>query len=204
MAGPTLAALPDGLYGAELDRRISEATAAIRERLAEHPSLASPRIAMVLGSGLGDVVELLDAEPRLPVGYGEIPNVPGSAVVGHAGKLVAGTISGTPAIILSGRAHPYEGYSHREATLLLRAVLALGPRTLVLTNAAGGLNPEFDPGDEPASQAAPPPAAPEPAPGRSPAEDLGATLERLAGLRDKGLITPEEYEAKKAQILERM
>ena len=147
MAGPTLATLADGVYGAELDRRISEATEAIRERLTEHPSLASPRIAIVLGSGLGDVVELLDDEPRLTVGYGEIPNVPGAAVAGHAGELVAGTIQGVPSIILSGRAHPYEGYSHREATLLLRAVLALGPRTLVLTNAAGGLNPEFDPGD---------------------------------------------------------
>jgi purine-nucleoside phosphorylase len=147
LAGPTLAALPDGLYGAELDRRISEATGAIRERLAGQPSLASPRIAIVLGSGLGDVVELLDGEPRMAVGYGEIPNVPGSAVAGHAGELVAGTINGTPSIILSGRTHPYEGYSHREATLLLRAILALGLKTLVLTNAAGGLNPEFDPGD---------------------------------------------------------
>ena len=147
MADPTLAALPDGLYGAELDRRISEATEAIRARLAEHPSLASPRIAIVLGSGLGDIVELLDEEPRLTVGYGEIPHVPDAAVAGHAGELVVGTIRGTPSIILSGRAHPYEGYSHREATLLLRAVLALGPKTLVLTNAAGGLNPEFDPGD---------------------------------------------------------
>ena len=147
MGDPTLAALPDGLYGAELDRRISEATETIRERLAEHSSLASPRIAIVLGSGLGDVVELLDDDPRLAIGYGEIPNVPGAAVAGHAGKLVVGTVSGMPSVILSGRAHPYEGYSHREATLLLRAVLALGPKTLVLTNAAGGLNPEFDPGD---------------------------------------------------------
>jgi purine-nucleoside phosphorylase len=147
LADPTLAALPDALYGAELDRRISEATEAIRGRLAENPSLASPRIAIVLGSGLGDVVELLDEEPRLAVGYGDIPNVPGAAVAGHAGQLVAGTIRGTPSIILSGRAHPYEGYSHREATLLLRAVLALGPKTLVLTSAAGGLNPEFEPGD---------------------------------------------------------
>ena len=147
MADPTLAALPDGVYGAELDRRISEATETIRKRLAEHPSLASPRIAIVLGSGLGDVVDLLDDEPRLALGYAEIPNVPGAAVEGHAGKLVAGTIRGTPSIVLSGRAHPYEGYSHREATLLLRAVLALGPTMLVLTNAAGGLDPEFEPGD---------------------------------------------------------
>jgi purine-nucleoside phosphorylase len=93
------------------------------------------------------VVELLDAEPRLRLSYRDIPHVPGAAVEGHAGELVAGTVRGTPAIILSGRAHPYEGYSQREATLLLRAVLALGVKTLVLTNAAGGLNPEFEPGD---------------------------------------------------------
>jgi purine-nucleoside phosphorylase len=147
LAGPTLAALPDGLYGAELDRRISGATDSIRQRLADHPSLVSPRIVIVLGSGLGDVVDLLDEGPRPVIDYGEIPNVPGATVAGHAGELVAATIRGTPAIILSGRAHPYEGYSHREATLLLRAVLALGPTTLVLTNAAGGLNQELEPGD---------------------------------------------------------
>ncbi len=131
----------------ELDRRIAETTDAIRERLAAEPTLGQPRIVVVLGSGLGAVVELLDAERRVVIGYGDLPNVPGAAVAGHAGELVAGTIRGTPGIILSGRAHPYEGYSHREATLLLRAVLAFGPELLVLTNAAGGLNPAFDPGD---------------------------------------------------------
>jgi purine-nucleoside phosphorylase len=143
----TLGALADGVYGAELDRRISEATATIGARLAARPELANPRIVAVLGSGLGGVVELLDEEPRITVGYDELPHVPAGSVAGHAGQLVAGSVRGTSAIVLSGRAHPYEGYSHREATLLLRAVLALGPRTLVVTNAAGGLNPEFDPGD---------------------------------------------------------
>ena len=147
MGEGTLGALADGVYGAELDRRISEATGAIAARLSARPELANPRIVAVLGSGLGGVVELLDAEPRITVGYDEIPHVPAGTVVGHAGQLVAGSVRATPAIVLSGRAHPYEGYSHREATLLLRAVLALGPRTLVVTNAAGGLNPEFDPGD---------------------------------------------------------
>ncbi len=147
MARSTLGDLPDGIYGAELDRRIEEATAAIQAALRPEPALAEPRLAAVLGSGLGGVVELLDAEPRLRIGYRDIPNVPGSSVEGHAGELVAGTVGGTPAMILSGRAHPYEGYSHREATLLLRAVLGLGVETLVLTNAAGGLDPEYDPGD---------------------------------------------------------
>lgn len=138
--------LADGIFGPELDRRISGATEAIRSRLAPD-GLDAPRIVVVLGSGLGDVVELLDPEPRVRVPYGEIPHVPASAVAGHAGELVAGRVGGTPALVLSGRAHPYEGWSHRESTLLLRAVLALGPGVLVLTNAAGGLDPAFEPGD---------------------------------------------------------
>lgn len=147
MPDATLADLRDGLYGAELDRRITEASDAIRARVADEPALASPTLAIVLGSGLGGVADILGPAPRITIGYGEIPNVPTSSVPGHAGHLVAGTVRGTPTILLSGRAHPYEGFSHRESTLLLRAVLALGPRTVVLTNAAGGLNPEFDPGD---------------------------------------------------------
>ncbi|HSI99744.1 MAG TPA: purine-nucleoside phosphorylase [Patescibacteria group bacterium] len=147
MADPNLPSLADGVYGAELDRRISEATAAIRARLADEPSLVEPRIIALLGSGLGGVVELLDPEPRVRVSYRDLPHVPGAGVEGHAGELVAGTVGGSPIIILSGRVHPYEGYSQREATLLLRAVIALGPRTLIVTNAAGGLNPEFEPGD---------------------------------------------------------
>ena len=147
MGDPQLRALADGVHGAELDRRISEATSRIGECLAEQPGLAEPKIVMVLGSGLGGVVELLDREPQVRISYRDIPHVPGAAVEGHAGELVAGTVDGTPVVVLSGRAHPYEGYSHREATLLLRSVLALGPRTLVVTNAAGGLNPAFEPGD---------------------------------------------------------
>lgn len=147
MTGPALGALADGIYGAELDRRIGEATEAIRAALSDHLDLASPRIVAVLGSGLGGVVELLDDAPRVTLRYRDIPHVPGAGVEGHAGQLVAGAVRGTPAVVLSGRAHPYEGYSHREATLLLRAVLALGPATVVLTNAAGGLNPDFEPGD---------------------------------------------------------
>jgi purine-nucleoside phosphorylase len=140
-------ALPDGLYGAELERRIDETAAFITERMGSVPGLTEPRLGFVLGSGLGGVVDLLDAEPRLRISYRDIPNVPGSEVEGHAGELVAGRAGGSTVIVLSGRAHPYEGWSHRQATLLLRAVLSLGVETLVLTNAAGGVNPEFEPGD---------------------------------------------------------
>ncbi len=147
MPQATLGALGDGVYGDELDRRIGEAADVLRDRLAAEPSLARPRMAAVLGSGLGGVVELLDDAPRLRIRYADLPHVPGSGVEGHAGELVAGIVQGTPMLILSGRSHPYEGYSHREATLLLRAVLSLGVASVVVTNAAGGLNPAFDPGD---------------------------------------------------------
>lgn len=137
----------DGVYGEELERRIDEAAAVVRDRLAAAPQLASPRVAIVLGSGLGGVMELLDPEPRLTIPYGEIPNVPVTTVAGHAGELVAGLASGIPVLLLSGRAHAYEGWSHRVSTILLRACLSLGIRTLVVTNASGGINPAFDPGD---------------------------------------------------------
>jgi purine-nucleoside phosphorylase len=139
--------LSDGVYGAELQRRIDEAAAVIRERLATVPQLATPRLAIVLGSGLGGVVELLDAEPRVVIPYGEIPHVPVATVAGHAGELVAGIAGGGSVLLLSGRAHAYEGWSHRQTTLLLRACLSLGIQTVVVTNASGGINPDFDPGD---------------------------------------------------------
>ncbi|MEP6680360.1 MAG: purine-nucleoside phosphorylase [Chloroflexota bacterium] len=146
MPEPRLGALSDGIYGPELERRIDDAAQAIGTRLAAE-DLPEPQLAIVLGSGLGGVVELLDREPRLHLPYGEIPHVPGALVAGHAGELVAGSVGGIGALVLSGRAHAYEGYSQREVTILLRACLQLGVRTVVLTNAAGGLNPDFDPGD---------------------------------------------------------
>lgn len=147
MAGTGRGALADGFVGAELDRRIGEATDAISAALQATPDLAAPRFVAVLGSGLGGVVDLLDEEPRLRLGYADIPHVPVVSVAGHAGELVAGRAGGVPGIVLSGRAHPYEGHSQRESTLLMRAVLALGPEVVVLTNAAGGLDPAFDAGD---------------------------------------------------------
>jgi purine-nucleoside phosphorylase len=143
----TLADLRDGAYGAELDRRIAGATDIIRARLADDPRLGGLQLVIVLGSGLGGVADILDPSQRVTIGYLDIPNVPTSLVAGHAGHLIAGLVGGMPTVLLSGRAHPYEGYSHRESTVLLRAVLALGPRTVILTNAAGGLNPAFVPGD---------------------------------------------------------
>jgi purine-nucleoside phosphorylase len=137
----------DGVYGDERQRRIDEGAAVIQARLAGAPQLAAPRLAIILGSGRGGVVELLDAEPRIVIPYGDIPHVPVATVAGHAGELVAGIASGIPVLLLSGRAHAYEGWSHRQATVLLRACLSLGIGTLVVTNASGGINPDFDPGD---------------------------------------------------------
>ena len=141
-----LGALPDGIYGVELERRIEAAAQAVAARL-ESETLPQAQLAIVLGSGLGGVVDLLDREPRVHIPYREIPHVPSATVAGHVGELVAGSVGGIGALVLSGRAHPYEGYSQREVTILLRACLQLGVRTVVLTNAAGGLNPEFDPGE---------------------------------------------------------
>ena len=137
----------DGLYGAELERQIDEAATAIRSRLAATPELAAPRLAIILGSGLGGVVDLLDPTPREVIPYGEVPHIPVATVPGHAGELVAGMASGIPMLLLSGRAHGYEGWSQRRTTILLRACLSLGVETVVVTNACGGLNPAFDPGD---------------------------------------------------------
>lgn len=147
MADARLPALADGVYGAELERRIDEAATSIRDRLAEVGSDEAPRLGFVLGSGLGGIVDLLDPDGRQAIPYHAIPNVPGTAVAGHAGEVVVGRSGGRPVLVLSGRAHPYEGYSHREATLLLRACISLGLQTLVLTNAAGGLNPDYEAGD---------------------------------------------------------
>lgn len=130
-----------------LAERIEETAAALRERLAAEPTLSSPGLVMVLGSGLGDVVELLDVEPRLRIPYGELPHCPGSGVAGHAGEVVGGMVNGRPILMLAGRAHAYEGYSHAEVTLLLRATFRLGVHTALLTNAAGAMNPAFEPGD---------------------------------------------------------
>ncbi|MGH2463395.1 MAG: purine-nucleoside phosphorylase [Candidatus Limnocylindria bacterium] len=131
----------------DLGPRIEAAATAIRTRLAVEPALAAPQLGLVLGSGLGDVVELLDSAPRIHIPYRDIPEVPVSGVAGHAGELVAGIVGGRPVLVLSGRVHAYEGYSQREVTILLRAAFQAGLRSVVLTNAAGGLNPAFEPGE---------------------------------------------------------
>jgi purine-nucleoside phosphorylase len=103
-----------------------------------------PDVAIVLGSGLGEFTRsLADA---VTCAYGEVPHWPASAVVGHAGQLVVGTIHGRRVAALSGRAHFYEGHDLRTVTFGVRALAAFGVRTIILTNAAGGINLTFKPG----------------------------------------------------------
>lgn len=100
-----------------------------------------PRVAVVLGSGLGDFADALASS--LVIAYREIPNWPASAVVGHAGKLVVGESRGRRVLALAGRAHYYEGHDMRTATFAVRVLGRLGVKTLILTNAAGGVNTGF-------------------------------------------------------------
>ena len=119
--------------------RAEETARWLRER-----TRLTPDVAIVLGSGLGDFAAAL--EDALVAPYGEIPNWPASAVVGHAGKLVVGTLAGKRVAALSGRAHYYEGHDLATVTFAIRAVARLGVRTIILTNAAGGINLAFKPG----------------------------------------------------------
>jgi purine-nucleoside phosphorylase len=103
-----------------------------------------PDVAIVLGSGLGDFADGLTDAITTP--YAEIPNWPASAVVGHAGKLVLGSLGGKRVAALAGRAHFYEGHDLRTVTFATRVLGLLGVKTLILTNAAGGINLSFTPG----------------------------------------------------------
>lgn len=103
-----------------------------------------PDVAIVLGSGLGDFADVLTG--AVSTSYGEIPNWPASAVIGHAGKLVVGHLAGKRVAALAGRAHFYEGHDLRTVTFATRVLGLLGVKRIVLTNAAGGINLSFKPG----------------------------------------------------------
>jgi purine-nucleoside phosphorylase len=104
----------------------------------------APDVAVVLGSGLGEFTAAL--QDAVMCAYADVPNWPASAVVGHAGQLVVGRIQGKRVAALSGRVHFYEGHDLRTVTFAVRALAAYGVRTLILTNAAGGINTAFEPG----------------------------------------------------------
>ena len=96
-------------------------------------------VAVVLGSGLGDFADHIDGALSLP--YGDIPHWPASRVIGHAGKLVCGSVSGKRVLALSGRVHHYEGHDMKTVTFAMRALGRLGVPRVILTNAAGGISP---------------------------------------------------------------
>lgn len=104
-----------------------------------------PEIALILGSGLGGVADSLANKIVIP--YQDIPNFPLSTVDGHGGNLVLGELEGKKIVAMQGRFHYYEGYSLAEVTFPVRVLAALGARTLIVTNAAGGVNRSFEPGD---------------------------------------------------------
>jgi len=118
---------------------VKEAADAIRSRVPE-----IPKIAIVLGSGLGDFAGSLGNAVSMP--YQDLPYWPASRVVGHAGRLVVGTSRGRTIAALAGRCHLYEGHNLRTVTFAVRALGLLGVKTLILTNAAGGVNTGFSQG----------------------------------------------------------
>lgn len=104
-----------------------------------------PEIGLILGSGLGVLADEIENPTKIP--YNEIPGFPVSTVEGHAGQLVIGTLQGKKVIAMQGRFHFYEGYSLDKVTLPVRVMKQLGVKSLIVTNAAGGINESFTPGD---------------------------------------------------------
>ncbi|MDW8326257.1 MAG: purine-nucleoside phosphorylase [Anaerolineales bacterium] len=117
-----------------------EAAAFVRSRIRQQPT-----IGLVLGSGLGGLADAVeDAEI---IAATEIPHWPQSTVYGHAGRLVVGRLEGQTVLVQQGRAHYYEGYSIQQVTLPIRVMQLLGLHSVIITNAAGAINPEYEPGD---------------------------------------------------------
>ena len=104
-----------------------------------------PKVAMILGSGLGFLAD--QVENPITVPYGDIPHFPIATAPGHKGQLVFGTLEGQPVAVMQGRMHHYEGYSFEEITFAVRVLYLLGCRTLIVTNAAGCVNTQWQPGD---------------------------------------------------------
>lgn len=104
-----------------------------------------PSLGIILGSGLGGLVDLI--QDKIVIPYQEIPNFPVSTVEGHKGQLVFGTLQGKPVMAMQGRFHYYEGYAMTEVTFPVRVMQVLGIKDLIVTNAAGGINETYQPGD---------------------------------------------------------
>jgi purine-nucleoside phosphorylase len=120
--------------------RVQETVAAIRGKTTMVPSLG-----VILGTGLGGLGEGLEAAQR--IGYEQIPHFPRSTVEGHGGRFIFGRVGGKSAVVMEGRFHLYEGYTAEQVAYPVRVMQALGVKTLLVSNAAGGLNPAFAAGD---------------------------------------------------------
>lgn len=120
--------------------QMDEAAEAIRRR-----TKYQPRVALILGSGLGGLADSVEAADVIP--YQDLPHWPQSTVWGHAGRLVIGRLENQPVLVMQGRVHFYEGYSMSQVTFPVRVMQRLGVEILVVTNAAGAINPEYMPGD---------------------------------------------------------
>ena len=129
-----------GLGASSLVDRIAEAVRVVRARFAH-----TPDVAIVLGTGLGALAR--DITINASIGYEEIPGFPVSTVESHAGRLLCGTLAGRPVVAMQGRFHAYEGYSLQQVTFPIRVLQALGARTLIVSNACGGMHPLWAPGD---------------------------------------------------------
>lgn len=121
------------------DSRLNEAVAAVRQHVDIEPELA-----LILGSGLGELADA--ADDAIVVEASNIPGYPTSTVEGHHGRLVFGHLEGTPVVFVQGRVHAYEGYPMRRLSFPVRLVRALGAGKLLVTNSAGGIHRDFDPG----------------------------------------------------------
>ena len=121
-------------------QQIDEIAGVIRSRTKQQP-----RIALILGSGLGGLADAIQNPDSIP--FADLPHWPVSTVHGHVGRLVIGTLEGKPVLVMQGRIHFYEGYTMSQVTLPVRVMQRLGIETLIVTNAAGAVNPDFLPGD---------------------------------------------------------
>ena len=129
----------------------TETTSSLRKAIDESRDFLAPRlsarpeIGIILGTGLGRFAQAMESPAAIP--YGQIPNFPVASVESHAGELVVGTLGGKPTAVMNGRVHYYEGFSMRDVTFPVRVLRALGVHTLIVTNAAGGMNPLYEAGD---------------------------------------------------------
>jgi purine-nucleoside phosphorylase len=116
------------------------AAAAVRERIQ-----LQPQIGLILGSGLNPLADAVEDGIAIP--YSEIPHFPVTTVEGHMGRMIVGRLEGRAVVVMQGRVHYYEGYSMAEVTFPVRVMQVMGIEILIVTNAAGGLHPDFQPGD---------------------------------------------------------